>query len=284
MKNFMDSKNHFQKFHGFEKSFPITYSLFEEITIKTSDYRTSKFIKTPVQLAVEKSISLILNDEINISLQVTPLQLDALSVGYLKCEGFILSLDELLSVDFKTEQEKIFIWLKSSPDQNKIKTEIRSSGCVGIRQQWTELRLHLDSSLKITPETIFQAQNLLVEKNELWKISGGTHISGIFSKEGSLIAYSEDIGRHTTIDKVVGEALLNDTDLKSTFLITSGRISAGTVVKCARAGIPIVISKAAPLNEGVKLAKKVNMTLVGFAREPSMNIYTGSERILIRQI
>ena len=82
------------------------------------------------------------------------------------------------------------------------------------------------------------------------------------------------------MDKAAGAALLSGRDLSDCALVTTGRLSGGMVAKAARAGIPIIVSKAAPLSTGVLLAKMVGITLVAFVRKPNLYIYSGEERVV----
>jgi FdhD protein len=117
------------------------------------------------------------------------------------------------------------------------------------------------------------------EKAVFFKKTGGLHNSGIFKADGTMIAFSEDVGRHNTVDKVIGEGLLSKTHFTQCFLIITGRVPGDMIYKAAKAGIPIVASVTAVLNSGIFSAQKANITLIGFAREKRLNIYTNPERI-----
>ena len=88
------------------------------------------------------------------------------------------------------------------------------------------------------------------------------------------------MSRHVAVDKVIGHGILNDFDLKNSYVIYSGRMPADMVIKMTRAGIPILASNAAPTNSGYNVAKKGNITLVGFLRDQRCNIYNDQNRIL----
>jgi FdhD protein len=92
----------------------------------------------------------------------------------------------------------------------------------------------------------------------------------------------EDVGRHNAVDKVIGKGLLAGVSFARSFLISTGRLSADIVVKCAMAGIPLVASKAAPLESGIVAAEMSGLTLVGFARGSRLNVYTCPERVEFR--
>ena len=106
-------------------------------------------------------------------------------------------------------------------------------------------------------------------------------MSGLFYPDGTIVCYAEDVGRHNTIDKIVGEAVINGKNLSEVFVSTSGRISAAMVTKIARVGIPLMASISAPTAQGLEIAENASITIAGFTREPRLNVYTHPERILL---
>ena len=94
------------------------------------------------------------------------------------------------------------------------------------------------------------------------------------------VSVKEDVSRHVAVDKVIGYGILHDFDLKNSYVIYSGRMPADMVIKMTRAGVPILASNAAPANSGYNIAKKGNITLVGFLRGQRCNIYNNQNRIL----
>ena len=106
-------------------------------------------------------------------------------------------------------------------------------------------------------------------------------MSGLFQEDGTLLSYAEDVGRHNTIDKIIGEAAIHEIPISSCFVVTSGRLSSAMIAKLVRAGIPIVVSISAPTEQGLEIAEKAHMTVVGFSRDPFFNIYTLSDRIML---
>ena len=110
--------------------------------------------------------------------------------------------------------------------------------------------------------------------------TGGTHSSLICTREGDIVSFCKDVSRACSVDKAIGTGLLLGRDFSNCALVTTGRLSGGMVAKAARAGIPIIASKAAPLSTGVALSKKLGMTLVAFVRNPNLYVYSGEERII----
>ena len=110
--------------------------------------------------------------------------------------------------------------------------------------------------------------------------TGGLHATGLFAPDGGSLCVREDVGRHNAMDKVVGRALLDGAlPLHGKILCVSGRLSFELVQKAAVAGAPILVGVGAPSSLAVSLAADRNMTLAGFARRGSVNVYTGAERV-----
>lgn len=110
--------------------------------------------------------------------------------------------------------------------------------------------------------------------------TGGTHATGLFEPEGTLLTVREDVGRHNGMDKVIGRALMDgDVPLHPRVLCVSGRLSFELVQKAAAAGAPILVGVGAPTSLAIRLAADRGMTLCGFARGGSVNVYSGPERV-----
>jgi FdhD protein len=138
-----------------------------------------------------------------------------------------------------------------------------------IRASWQVPPPLIDS----LPGALRAAQNAFAE-------TGGLHAAGLFDRDGRLLASAEDIGRHNAVDKVIGAQLLADRlPLDERLLFVSGRAGYEIVQKALVAGIPILASVSAPSSLAIELAREGGMTLLGFVRDGTFNIYTGAERI-----
>jgi FdhD protein len=111
--------------------------------------------------------------------------------------------------------------------------------------------------------------------------TGGLHATGLFSADGQLLVVREDVGRHNAMDKVIGRALLDGLlPLRERILCVSGRVSLELVQKAAVAGAPVLVAVGAPSSLAIELAADRGMTLCGFARGETVNVYTGGQRVL----
>ena len=132
-------------------------------------------------------------------------------------------------------------------------------------------------TVKVSDIYLVMKENLT--SSDLFKNTGGVHSVAIYDNQ-ELITIKEDVARHNAMDKAIGDCVLNDINLKDKIIFVSGRISCEMILKAAKSGIPIVISKSAPTNLSVEIAKKLNITLAGFVRGERMNIYTNPQRII----
>jgi FdhD protein len=137
-----------------------------------------------------------------------------------------------------------------------------------------------DDRTLFTPEMLAALPDRLREAQRVFSRTGGLHAAGLFSADGELIVVREDVGRHNAVDKVVGWALLHGRlPLTGCVMLVSGRASFELVQKAVLAGVPLLAAVSAPSSLAVDLAEEADLTLVGFLRGPSMNVYTGAHRL-----
>ena len=138
--------------------------------------------------------------------------------------------------------------------------------------------------LRISPQSLALLADKLRDDQAVFDKTGGLHAAGLFSVSGELLVLREDIGRHNTVDKIVGWALLEGRlPLSNQILMVSGRGGFEIVQKSIAAGIPVLASVSAPSNLAVRLAREMGLTLIGFLRGERFVTYSGAERILTSQ-
>ena len=189
-------------------------------------------------------------------------------------------------------QNKILATLNNSQNVNitKIKRDFLTNSSCGVCGKSSLDALEIikkdKTSLtepKLTKEVIFQSPEVLRNSQSEFSKTGGIHASGLFASNGKLIAISEDVGRHNALDKLVGnilnKKLLNS---KKQFITCSGRLNFELVQKVLMTNIGIMIGVGAPTSLAIDLASKFNMTLIGFVKKDSFNVYTNNQKVIIK--
>ena len=231
-------------------------------------------------VARETTFTILLNKKKLVALNCSPEKYKYLGLGFLYTSGILQKKEDIISLDINEKQDLMDIEIKGvSLSSEDI---INSDLWIGSYQQPEErgeTPLSVDSSLKISSNLIYSLISEMQERANFFKLTGGVHSCALADKNGSIILFSEDISRYNSIDKILGEALVNDITTEDKIILTSCRITSGILRKIIIGKLPIVISRAAPTDLTIKLAKKVGITLVGFVRGERMNIYTHPQRI-----
>ncbi len=212
-----------------------------------------------IYLAEEIQIDVILNDKLISRIMCSPHRVEELVLGYIISEGII---DRVQSVDISRRGWKVYVNADNvNPD---LTLELRSSGCVGV--SWVE-----SEEEKISSGARFRFEYV---KNSLscldaleYRKTHGYHVACLFRDDGTMITRATDVGRHNAVDRAIGSGILKKADLHRCFLTISGRISRGIAMKCVRAGIPLIATKAVFLDSAVSLAEKTDLTLISFQND-----------------
>jgi FdhD protein len=236
------------------------------------------------EIASELPVRLVLNDEPLVTLLCTPAELEELAVGFLLSEGLLRDKASIKKLEVDERDAVVRIELTGLPPDFSRMFEKRtiSSGC-GKGVTFTSYRMDTDKRIQVEGRIISldAIRKLLAEFRTISKLyleTGGVH-SAALSDGDSILFFSEDIGRHNAVDKLIGKAFLRSVPVANKILLTSGRVTSEIVTKSGRNRFPILISRAAPSCMAVSYAEDMGITLVGFARGERMNIYTWPNRI-----
>lgn len=257
----------------------------EIIRLEKIDVRSNsrEIVEEPV--AIESPMNIFVNGEYVITLLTTPEFKRELALGWLFDEGVLQSLNEVKQMVENPDGVNVITEhpIKEERLQAVSVSRLLTTACgltahkffkiiSEVSWQFVESRYEVKAS-----DIIKMTQKL--DEGKLFRSTGGLHVAALFEEE-HLIALAEDVGRHNTVDKVIGIAVQSRVNFSNTVLVSSGRQPADMVLKAARVGIPIVVSRAAPIRSGIIAAEKTGVTLVCFVRDQKMNVYTHSKRIL----
>ena len=186
-------------------------------------------------------------------------------------------------------QNKILVTLNNSQNVNisKIKRDFLTNSSCGVCGKSSLDALEIikkDKTNSVEPqiskEVIIESPNILKNNQSEFSKTGGIHASGLFDCNGQLIDLKEDVGRHNALDKLVGSILINGKlDPKNQFITCSGRLNFELVQKVLMTNIGIMIGVGAPTSLAIDLANKFDMTLIGFVKRDSFNIYTNNKKV-----
>jgi FdhD protein len=209
-------------------------------------------------------------------LMCTPEQLDLLALGFLRSEELIREMADVRLLVVCPSRTCVDVWLRDAnlepPGQ-----PVLTSGCGGgiTFADLESAGAPVSSEMRIGAGEIGRLMAELLAGQE----ARGIHRAGLADTE-RLLVVAEDVGRHNTLDKIWGYCLREEIETQERILFTTGRISSEMLGKAARMRVPIVVSRTSPTSLSVALAEAWNITLVGYARRTSMNVYTGQERVL----
>ncbi|MFQ6086002.1 MAG: formate dehydrogenase accessory sulfurtransferase FdhD [Candidatus Bathyarchaeia archaeon] len=236
------------------------------------------------EIAVEEPFFVHINGKHFVTLLSSPDMRREFAVGHLLGEGIIKSLSELKGI--RLDGSNAFVSLSKSTGTalRASKTaKLVTTACGSTDPDFLKLldrikKPFVESRTSVSAQTILYAARRLSQESKIHGVTYGTHAAAIFTSEGQLVSFAEDVGRHNAVDKVIGGATLKGAIFARCLLVSSGRQPADMVLKAARVGIPIVASIAHPIDSGVRAAEKTGVTLVRI-RGRQLTVYTNPQRI-----
>lgn len=236
-------------------------------------------------VARETPLTVILNGEELVTLLCTPSYQKYLAVGFLLSEGFFQKIGDLKSAVFSENRGTVTVQTTHDVELPKDFFQKRTitSGCGKGAVFYNAVdRLQCQpviSDVKVKPSTIRNLMRMVNGKSELFKATGGVHTCALCEGD-EIVMFREDIGRHNAIDKILGECFLEEIRMDNKIIVTSGRLTSEMLIKVARRAVPLLVSRSAPTDLAIDLAKKLEVTLIGFVRGSRLTVYSRPERVV----
>ncbi|MBE3558725.1 MAG: formate dehydrogenase accessory sulfurtransferase FdhD [Ktedonobacteraceae bacterium] len=251
------------------------------------------------QLAVEEPFEIRIGQRSLAVIMRTPGHDHELAMGFLFSEGVIQEAGDVSQIDTVLDEDGlplpnvVSVTLRSATQQNSFREQPTAferhfavSASCGLCGKNSIADLLLTTpplepdTLRIAPTVFYTLADQLRAQQTVFGHTGGLHAAGLFTTAGELLLLREDVGRHNAVDKLIGHGLLHNAyPYRKRILLVSGRTSFEIIQKALLARIPCVAAISAPSSLAVELAEKSGITLIGFLRGHSMNVYTHPERI-----
>ncbi|MEW6260352.1 MAG: formate dehydrogenase accessory sulfurtransferase FdhD [Thermodesulfobacteriota bacterium] len=233
----------------------------------------------------EKPVTLFVNETELVTLLCTGNHLDELAVGFLFAEGFLKSPNDVIGMEIDESAGLVRVTCsRDTGPANQLWTKRTvTSGC----GKGTLFYFALDairgkpvrSDLRLDPGDIVNRMEDLHRLSETYRLTHGVHNTAL-AEGKEILVFRDDIGRHNAVDMIVGHCLLNGIPLQDKLLITTGRLTSEMLIKAAKLGIPVIVSRNTATTLAIELAKTLHVTLIGHVRAGKFVVYSGEERIV----
>lgn len=250
-------------------------------SVQYKKYEFRKWDTIDSETIVEAPVSLTVNGQVWLTFMCTPVDLEAMAVGFLYNEGIVETLAEMEDVRVCEHGDNVDVWLNRSVEQPN--SWRRTSGCTGgvtAVDALARVDVSFDGDQpQLPPEAMGHLLEQFFEAQVLYRETGGVHSSALCDG-AKIVVLAEDIGRHNTLDKISGLCLMRGLSPETRILITTGRISSEMLQKAARMNVPILISRTSPSSLSIEMAERYGITLIGYARTHRFQIYSNPQRVV----
>ncbi|MDM5284105.1 formate dehydrogenase accessory sulfurtransferase FdhD [Peribacillus castrilensis] len=237
-------------------------------------------------IVTEFPVTVKINEQEFVTMVCTPEYIQDMVIGYLASEGIIRKYEEIKDIWVQEKEGYVHVKIdKLNPYYQNFQNKRYITSCCGMSRQGfvfvndalTAKKMN-EIRVKLTPDDCFRLMNNLQISATIFQDTGGVHNAALCDLNGFMLSRM-DIGRHNALDKIYGYCLKNDISIGNKIIVFSGRISSEILLKVAKIGCEVVLSKSAPTELALQLAEELGITTVGFIRNQSLNIYTCPERI-----
>jgi FdhD protein len=253
---------------------------------KIIKYKDGRMEEVEDSIVTEVPITVKVNEQELVTMVCTPEYIEDMVIGFLASEGIIKNIQDIEKIWLQDKEGYVHVKTKKiNPFYQSFQSKRYITSCCGMSRQGfvfvndalTAKKMN-DIHVRITPEDCFELMKKMQDNAEIFQQTGGVHNAALCDVNG-LILSRIDIGRHNALDKIYGFCLKNDITIKDKIIVFSGRISSEILLKVAKIGCEMILSKSAPTELALELAEDLGITSIGFIRNNSLNVYTHPERV-----
>lgn len=239
------------------------------------------------RIVTEFPVTVKINGQEFVTMVCTPEYIEDMVIGFLASEGVIRNYKDI--EDVWIQETDGFVHVKTAnvnPYYRDFQSKRYITSCCGMSRQGfvfvndaLTAKKMKDIRVKLSAEDCFRLIHALQQSADTFRHTGGVHNAALCDTTGMILS-RKDIGRHNALDKIYGYCLRNDIQVADKIVVFSGRISSEILLKVAKIGCEVILSKSAPTELALQLAEQLGITTIGFIRNQSLNVYTCPERMI----
>jgi FdhD protein len=238
----------------------------------------------PTAIAGEHPLTLYLDKRELVTLMTLGHAPEALAIGFLRNQRLVAGVEDIEAVQVDWETDSVAITTRKKSDvKKKTRKKTVTTGC-GQGTVYGDLMEEIDS-VRLREDVVLAEDGLfaLVEKvrrhETIYKQSGAVHGCALSTREGEILMFVEDVGRHNAVDAIAGFMWLDAIDGSDKVFYTTGRLTSEMVIKCAQMRIPFLVSRSGLTKMGHEIAKRIGLTMIGRASGRHYLAFTGRQRL-----
>lgn len=237
-----------------------------------------------LELAGERALTIYVDKHEIVTLMTIGAQPELLVLGYLRNQGFIENIDDILAiqVDWETESAAVVTRQTEHGFLDKLGQRTVTTGCgqgTVFGRLMDQLRQIRVAEVKLRQSGIYELLNALREHNEVYKRAGAVHGCAL-CRDGEIEIFVEDVGRHNAVDAIAGYMWLNDRDGADKIFYTTGRLTSEMVIKVTQMGIPVLLSRSGATQMGLDMARQAGVTMIARARGRHFLVLNGAQNMV----
>ncbi|CAG9611233.1 Sulfur carrier protein FdhD [Bacillus rhizoplanae] len=250
-------------------------------------YEQEEFKHIEDSIVTEFPVTVKINGQEFVTMVSTPEYIEDMVIGFLASEGIIRKYEDIDEIWVQDKEGYVHVTTtKINPYYRDIQNKRYITSCCGMSRQGfvfvndalTAKKMN-DIRVTISAQDCFRLMNDMQQSAATFQHTGGVHNAALCDVNGIILSRM-DIGRHNALDKIFGYCLKNNISISDKIIVFSGRISSEILLKVAKIGCEVILSKSAPTELALQLAEQLGITTVGFIRNESLNVYTHPERVV----